>query len=100
MTLTRRYGRPRLHRSVRRNGRVTSEYVASGAVAELMAEADRLERANGAELRRLARAERHEQVREERRREEAVAGVVAQAIDLAREVLEAAGYRQHHRGEY
>ncbi len=44
MVLVYRNGRPRLQRSVRRGGRVTTEYVASGESAVLIARMGALER--------------------------------------------------------
>jgi hypothetical protein len=99
-TLVYRNGRPRLHRSVWRNGRVTTVYLGSGRLAELMAEADRLERGHRATLRQLDRVEARERAEADRRLEAAVAGVVADGQALARQVLERAGYRQHNRGAW
>ena len=44
MALIYRAGRPYLYRSIRRNGRVTSEYRGSGETALLIAALDRLDR--------------------------------------------------------
>ena len=82
---------------MRRGGRVTSEYVASGMDALLIAalEADRPGRADDATWSRI-RSERKELDDLERALDE----LAEQARDLARDALSAAGYHQHHRGEW
>ncbi len=96
MGLVYRNGRPYLYRSVRRAGRVTSQYTASGIDAFLIAALEESER----DERRCEL----EQIRAERREaddlERALDEMAERARDLAREALTAAGYHQHHRGEW
>jgi hypothetical protein len=96
MSLVYRNGRAYLYRSVRRGGRVTSEYVASGIDARLIAALE----ADGRDWREFDR----EQVRAERREaddlERALDEMAERARALARDALTAAGYHQHHRGEW
>jgi hypothetical protein len=96
MALVFRNGRPRLQRSVRRGGRVTTEYRASGEAALLI---DRLET-----IERDEQDFERWQVREERKRFEeldrALDDLNEQARTLARDALERAGYHQHKRGEW
>ena len=94
MALIYRDGRPYLYRSTRRNGRVTSEYVAGGEAALLI---DQIETAD--------RDERHYQKwheGEERKKfEELERGLDAlceEARMLAEAALTAAGYHKHDRG--
>jgi hypothetical protein len=96
MALVYRNGRPYSYKSVRRNGRVTSEYRGSGEAALLIGllDAERQEE----------RACRAELDREERRRfddlEEALDELAERGRALAREALTAAGFYQHKRGEW
>src|SRR5690242_8978241 len=92
-----RKGRGRYYtRSYRRNGRIVREYVGSGPVAEREADAD--------QQKRLAR----QNALAARRRKEAAAKAMAnrlsQRSDLIRLLvhaeLVAAGYRQHHHGDW
>ncbi len=96
MALVDRNGRTYLYRSIRRNGRVTSEYVASGELAALLGEEACLER--------LERAERLDRQRSDRAKleklEQSLDDLVKQAKALAGNALAAAGYHQHHRGEW
>ena len=96
MGLVYRNGRPYLYRSVRRAGRVTSQYTASGVDAFLIAALEENER----DERRCEL----EQIRAERREaddlERALDEMAERAGDLARDALTAAGYHQHHRGEW
>jgi hypothetical protein len=91
-----RNGRPYLYRSVRKGGRVTSEYVICGESALLIAaiEADDLDIKNA----------KRQDARDERKRaddiERALDDLAEHARDLAREALNAAGYHRHHRGEW
>lgn len=84
------------YRSVRRGGRVRSEFVAAGARALLLAECDRITREVQAERRRLAEAERRES--------EAMTGVLVGwsrgVDDLVGRALESAGFHRHKRGEW
>ena len=96
MALVYRNGRPYLYRSVRRGGRVTSEYVAGGIDAQLIAALE----ADDRDCKRFDR----ELARDERKRaddlERALDDLAEQARDIAREALTAAGYYLHHRGEW
>jgi hypothetical protein len=96
MCLIYRDGRPYLYRAVRRGGRVTSEYLASGRSALLIAalEADDWDRQSFD--RQEARSERRQCDDLERALDE----LAERARDVAREALSAAGYRQHHRGDW
>lgn len=60
MALVYRDGRPYLYRSIRRAGRVTSEYVASGIDAQLIAALEADEREGRRADREADRAERRE----------------------------------------
>jgi hypothetical protein len=96
MAVVYRNGRAYLYRSVRRGGRVTSEYMAGGIDAQLI---DALE-ADEREWKRFDR----EEVRNERKQaddlERALDELAERARDLARDALTAAGYHLHHRGEW
>src|SRR5262249_47848820 len=96
MGLVYRDGRPYLYRSVRRAGRVTSEFVASGIDAWLIAAVEADDRDN--------RRCDLEEVRAERREldalERAPHQMAERARALARDALTAAGYHRHHRGEW
>src|SRR5690348_4950568 len=96
MGLVYRNGRPYFYRSVRRGGRVTSEYVASGIDAQLIAALEADDRDNRRSDREEARAERWEADDLERALDE----MAGRARALARDALTAAGYHQHHRGEW
>jgi hypothetical protein len=83
-------------RSRRENGRVVREYVGGGTVGELAAQLDALDREQREVQRAAARAER-----------EAVAALDGPLIELndladllVRAALVAAGYHQHHRGDW
>jgi hypothetical protein len=79
-------------RSRKVNGRVTREYLGTGEAAERAARQDALARQER-EARRAARAELAAL--------DAPLDDLAELTDLlARAVLAAAGYRQHHRGEW
>jgi hypothetical protein len=92
-----RKGRGRYYtRSRRRGGRVIREYFGTGEVAELAAQMDG-----------LRRRERIEAIEARRRRDceadalDACVAAACHAIDLmARAALVAAGFHQHHRGEW
>jgi len=96
MGLVYRNGRPYLYRSIRRNGRVTSEYVAGGEDAFLIHVLESDDRDRQRFDRQEARSERKELDDLER----ALDDLAEQSRDLARDALSAAGYRQHHRGEW
>src|SRR3954452_19201129 len=96
MGLVYRNGRPYLYKSVREGGKVKSRYVGSGEDALLINALETIDRDE-------QDYERHQQ-RAERKRlddlERALDEMAEQARDLAREALTAAGYHQHHRGEW
>jgi hypothetical protein len=91
-----RNGRPYIYRSLRRDGRVTSEYGGSGEDARLIGDLEAIERAERDALRR----EEHD----ERKRLDALDRILVElagrARDLARDALTAAGYHQHDRGRW
>ena len=84
------------YRSQKVGGRVVKEYAGAGLIGELAAELDAEQRAE-----RQARADRD---RAERERLEAAEAPLVElcglADTLAKAALLAAGYRQHHRGEW
>ena len=84
------------YRSVRRGGRVASEYVGCGEVAELVARIDAEGRAGKGRAAAAWRAERSGLDRDDRSQAARFALVEA-LVGLA---LESAGYRRHHRGEW
>jgi hypothetical protein len=85
-----------LHRSVRRAGRVTSQYLGSGLVA-LSQALEMEERRAAAEARR----EQHRAIAQECGAiDEALAGLAREAMSGARAALEAAGCYQHARGQW
>jgi hypothetical protein len=83
-------------RSRRENGRVVREYIGGGRVGELVAQLDELERDKRETERQCARIAQE--------KVEAVDAPLAELDELAdlvaRAALAAAGYRQHHRGEW
>jgi hypothetical protein len=96
MALIYRNGRPRLQRSVRRDGKVTSRYEFSGDWAVELAGL----KAKAREARAVRRrAEAHDRD-ELRAAVQDLDGLCRAATALAREVLQAAGYHQHARGEW
>jgi hypothetical protein len=96
MGLVYRNGRPYLFQSIRRNGRVTSQYLAGGEDAFLIHALQTDDRDRQSFDRQEARSERKELDDLERALDE----LAEQARDLARDALSAAGYHQHHRGEW
>ena len=96
MAIAHRNGRPYLYRSVRRGGRVTSEYVGQGEFALLFGALEADQREQEGALR--------ERTRDEQRQlddlDRALDALAKEARDLARENLNAAGYHQYHRGEW
>jgi hypothetical protein len=96
MGLVYRNGRPYLYRSVRRNGRVTSEYLAGGEDAFLINALESDDRDRERFDRQEARSERKELDDLERALDE----LAEQVRDLACNALSAAGFHQHHRGEW
>jgi hypothetical protein len=96
MGLVYRNGRPYLYRSIRRNGRVTSQYLAGGEDALLIDRLGRMERdERDADLQ--AKQSERKQSDDLKR---ALDVLAEQARDLARDALTAAGYHQHHRGKW
>jgi hypothetical protein len=91
-----RDGRPYLYRSSRRGGRVTSQYVASGIDAQLIAALEADDRDWKQFDRQQARSERKQLDDLERALDE----LAEQARALACQALSAAGYQQHHRGTW
>jgi hypothetical protein len=92
-----RKGRGRYYtRSRRRDGKVVREYFGTGNTAAIVAKADAIEQKALAEARRM-RSQRETQGT-------MLDAAVAAAYDaielLARAALIAAGYRQHHRGDW
>lgn len=84
------------YRSRRVNGRVEKEYIGTGPLAELAAEADVLDRRQREEEAKAWRAEREQLETLEGLTEE-----LCEAAELlTRAAFVTAGYRQHHRGEW
>ena len=83
-------------RSRRVDGRIVREYVGAGIVGELAAEADLLARQDREDHRQL--------LKQEQERLRLLDGLLAAAEGLSRgqaaAALRAAGYHQHHRGEW
>src|SRR5271166_3304195 len=96
MAIVYRNGRPYLYRSIRREGRVTSQYLGRGKDALLINALEIIQRED-------RENERHQE-RIERKQlddlEQALDELAEQARDLASKALSAAGYHQHHRGEW
>jgi len=87
------------YRSVRRGGRVVKEYGGAGVIgqlAELAAEADRLER----ETQNQAEEEQLAAILDTCGPENPLAQFSAEASRLVSEALTSAGYYRHHRGEW
>src|SRR5512143_2356689 len=93
MALIYRNGRPYLYRPIRRGGRVTSEYVASGESAVLIARMEALERDE--------RDSQGYEFQAEREALEAIEGALNDYFDrvedLSRSALYAAGYHRPKR---
>jgi len=96
VALVYRNGRPRLQRSVRRGGRVTTEYQASGEVALLIAAMEQIER----DERDFERRRGQEEWKRFDDLERALDDLAEQARALARDALQRVGYHQHKRGEW
>src|SRR5690242_2825729 len=89
-------GRRYYYRSIREGGRVRSEYVGSGEVAELTAQVDEINRGD-----RLAdREARKEERKQADEQERYIAEWFDQVEDLASAAMQAAGFHRHHRGEW
>jgi hypothetical protein len=100
MGLVYKNGHPYYYRSTWEGGQRVTRYVCRGEYAELMAEIERAERNCRNEGRKIDREIRRSRAEAERRRDERVANVVNQAIDVARQFLESVGYHRHKRGEW
>jgi hypothetical protein len=96
MAVVHRGGRTYIYRSVRRDGRVTSEYGGSGESARLIARMEAIER----DERDFERWREQEERRELDELERSIDELVRQSKALAREALAAAGYHQHDRGKW
>jgi hypothetical protein len=96
MALARRNGRTYIYRSVRRKGRVASEYGGSGIDAFLIGRMEAIDR-DERDCNRWLESE-------DRRKLDDIAKALdqltAQARALARDALTAAGYHQHNRGKW
>jgi hypothetical protein len=93
MALVYRDGRPRLQRSIRRGGRVTTEYVGSGEFAVTAARLETFEREDRERERSEWRAEREADEADER----VLIDCCERAEDLARAALYAAGFHRPKR---
>jgi hypothetical protein len=96
MALVYRNGRPYLYKSIRRDGRVTSEYRSFGKFAVFMALMEEDERF----LAHVTRAERKEAEQELADLDDRLGEWVEQALSASRQELTAAGFHQHKRGEW
>jgi len=96
MALVYRNGRPRYQRSVRRGGRVTTEYRGSGEFAVFFGLLDAEDRQEQQAAREAERAE----LRRLDDLEHALDEIAGRGRDLAHEALTAAGFHLHHRGEW
>jgi hypothetical protein len=83
-------------RSKKVNGRVLREYIGTGAVADMVAKHDAIER----EKREAERADRRAEQAELDALDAPLHELNKLADLLARVALVAAGFRQHHRGEW
>ena len=96
MAIVYRNGRPYLYQSIRRGGRVTSQYMGRGEDALLIGALRDIDR----EERDYGRHQEREERKEAADLDQALDELAEQARTLAREALSAAGYHQHHRGEW
>ena len=96
MAIVFRNGRPYLYRSIREGGRVKSQYLGRGEDALLIDALEAIERDEKDYQRHQERTER----KELDDLEHAIEAMTQEARDLAREALSAAGYHQHHRGDW
>jgi hypothetical protein len=83
-------------RSQRENGRVIREYIGGGAAGALVAQLDAIDRDRREEERVMARLAQEEV----EALDAPLLELDALCDQLARAALLAAGYRQHHRGEW
>ena len=88
MALVYRNGRPYLYKSIRRGGRVTSEYRGSGETALIIGMFDVVDTDKREEQKDIAEVER------------ALDDLTNRSRSLAREALTVLGYHQHNRGEW
>jgi hypothetical protein len=91
MALIYRNGRARYQQSVRRDGRVTTEYRASGNAALLFACLD----AESQEEREQKRAEDEDQIKAMKDAEQTLIDHFESVDDLIQTTLEAAGFHEH-----
>lgn len=96
MALVYRNGQPYLYESFRRNGKVTSRYWGSGDWVIAASQLD----AHDREERDFERRRATEQRRELEMLGKQLDQLVQDAIGCSRQLLEAAGYHQHKRGEW
>ena len=96
MAIVYRNGRPYLYRSIRRGGRVASQYLGRGEDALLIDALETIERDEKDYQRHQERRERQQLDDLEQSLDE----LAEQARTLAGEALISAGYHQHHRGEW
>ncbi len=91
MALIYRDGRPYLYKSIRKGGRVTSEYRASGESAVLINTMEAIER----EEREYERWREQQEREEDRDRQRELDEWVADVRALAHAALETAGFHRH-----
>jgi hypothetical protein len=96
MALVQRNGKAYLYCSVRRGGRVTSEYVAGGESAAIIAALETIDR-DKQDYQRWHEGEERRRIDE---LERALDELVGRSAALAHAALEAAGYHQHARGAW
>jgi hypothetical protein len=96
MALVYRNGRTYIYRSVRRGGKVTSEYGGSGMDAYLIGRMEAIDR----DKRYYNRWLEDENRRKLDELDKALDELAAQGRALARDALTAAGYHQHDRGKW
>ena len=93
---TRRRGSSYYVRKERQRDRVVSHYIGGGAIGSLAALYDVREQDKRRRERKKERAERDRLAADDRTMEE----FFAEVEETVRQVLEAAGYHQHNRGEW
>jgi hypothetical protein len=96
MAIVTRNGRPYLYKSIRRGGRVTSEYLGRGEDALLIDAIETIDR----DERDYERHREREERKESNELERALDELAEQARNLAGQALISAGYHQHHRGDW
>ena len=95
MAVVHRNGRTYIYRSVRRGGKVTSEYGGSGECARLIGQMEAIER----DEREYQRWTGQEERRELDELDDALDKMLNKRKP-PRDTLTAAGYHQHHRGKW